>query len=398
MIYILCIYLTIITLKRGISSMKEKQEKGKMHNMFYNIPTKYFCESSCIANHAADIAGYGKKACIVTGKNSTKQNNSLNDMINALDAIGTEYTLYDQIEENPSVELIMDAVSCVRDFEPDFVIGMGGGSPLDASKSIALMLANPGRDRTLLFDIMSDYNAALPVIAVPTTCGTGSEITPYSILTLHDKKTKSSIPHSIFPVLALADPAYLKSASDNLLKYTAVDALGHFIESYINSRATVISRMFCEKGMSMWKQVKNILLKTERTDEDYETLLIVSSFAGMAISHTGTSLPHGMSYSLTYDCKVPHGKAVGTFLASYIANSDAVNRHEVLMLLGYSDVFGLQNDLRTLIGTVEVSREDYESYVNDMSQNKRKLASCPFEADSEKVAAMYRESLIEIKR
>lgn len=364
--------------------------------MFYNIPTKLFCESPCIANHAGDIAGFGKKACIVTGKKSSKGNNSLNDVIDALNAAGIKYILYDRIEENPSVELIMDAVSYVREFEPDFVIGIGGGSPLDASKSIALMLANPDRGRDLLFDIVSDYNEALPVISVPTTCGTGSEITPYSILTLHDKKTKSSIPHHIFPKLALADPAYLKSAPDSILKNTAVDALGHFIESYINSRATVISRMFCEKGLSMWKTVKDILRKTDRTDEDFETLLIVSSFAGMAISHTGTSLPHGMSYSLTYDYGVPHGKAVGTFLASYVANSDATDRQEVLRLLGYSDASGLQDDLKKLIGTVSVPKEIYESYVNDMSHNTNKLASCPFHADGGTVTEIYKGSLIEI--
>lgn len=364
--------------------------------MFYNIPTKFFCESSCIANHAGDIAGFGKKACIVTGKKSSRSNNSLNDVIDTLNAAGIEHVLYDRIEENPSVELIPDAVSYAREFEPDFVIGIGGGSPLDASKSIALMLANPGRGKELLFDTVSDYNEALPVIAVPTTCGTGSEITPYSILTLHDKKTKSSIPHHIFPKLALADPAYLKSAPDSILKNTAVDALGHFIESYINSRATAISRMFCEKGLSMWKHVRDILKKSDRTDEDFETLLIVSSFAGMAISHTGTSLPHGMSYSLTYDYGVPHGKAVGTFLASYIANSDDVNRQEILKLLGYSDISELQDDLKDLIGTVSVPKEIYDSYVNDMAHNERKLASCPFHADGETVAGIYKGSLIEI--
>ena len=364
--------------------------------MFYYMPTKLFCEKNCIANHKDDLASFGKKAYIVTGFSSSKKNGSLDDVINTLKSIGSEYLVFDKIEENPSVELIMNAASYGKDFAPDYVIGIGGGSPLDASKAIALMLANPDREKDLLFDTEAPYNKALPVVCVPTTCGTGSEVTPYSILTLHDKKTKSSIPHHIFPELALLDSTYLSYAGSQLLINTAVDALGHFIESYINAKQTFISSLFCEKGLSMWQSVKSILTKENKSPEDYDTLLLVSSYAGMAISHTGTSLPHGMSYSLTYDYSVPHGKAVGTFLASYIDNSDETNKKEVLSLLGYDNVSILNDDLMKLIGNVEVPKDVYDSYVNNMMANERKLKSCPFAATKETVQNIYAQSLITV--
>ena len=364
--------------------------------MFFYMPTKLFCETDCISNHANDLIRFGKKAYIVTGKNSSKKNGSLDDVIKALGSIGTDYLLFDKIEENPSVELIMEATAFAKDYKPDYVIGIGGGSPLDASKAIALMLANPERDKDLLFDINSPYNKALDVIAVPTTCGTGSEVTPYSILTLHDKCTKSSIPHLIFPEIALCDPSYLKACSDSILKNTAVDALGHFIESYINVKSTFLSGMLCEKGLSMWQEVKNILGKDNKSDKDYETLLMVSSIAGMAISHTGTSLPHGMSYSLTYDYGIPHGKAVGTFLPSFVEFASDEYKNKVLALLGYTNTSEFSDDLSNIIGTVDVPADKYKAYALDMAGNERKLKSCPYTVTKETIDNIYDNSLINI--
>lgn len=364
--------------------------------MFFKMTTKLYCEKNCIKNHANDLKQFGKRALIVTGRNSSKLNGSLKDVTTALASIGTDYIIFDKVEENPSVKNIMDASAFGMEFSPDYVIGIGGGSPLDASKAIALMLANPDFDEALLFNTGMGHKNALPVVCVPTTCGTGSEVTPYSILTLHDSKTKSSIPHHIFPEISYADPIYLSFASDTILKNTAVDALGHFIESSINARSSIFADVFCEKGLAMWQTVKEILLKSEKTYEDYETLLNVSSLAGMAISHTGTSLPHGMSYSLTYEHGVAHGKAVGTFLAAYIDNSDEANKNKVLSLLGYNNAAELNDDLKALIGTVRVSKEEYDRYLKYMQTNERKLKSCPFTATADTVSAIYAGSLLQI--
>lgn len=267
--------------------------------MYYKLPTTLYCEKDCISRPASDLSSYGQLAYIITGRPSAKTNGSLSDILNALKTHNINYQIYDRINENPSIENIMEAVS-LSDKKCDFVIGIGGGSALDASKAIAMLLANPDKNENCLYD-NSKKLPYLPIVTIPTTCGTGSEITPYSILTIHKERTKRSLPHKIYPSLALIDPMYLNSAPDTIIRNTAIDALGHLIESYINTSATLISRMFCIQGLSDWHNIYRILTEKTRNYESYEKLMMTSAFAGMAISHTGTCLPHGRSYSITYD-------------------------------------------------------------------------------------------------
>lgn len=126
-------------------------------------------------------------------------------------------------------------------------------------------------------------STALPIVEVPTTCGTGSEVTPISVLTIHAKRTKSSIPHRIFPQYALVDGKYLASAPKKILVNTSVDSLGHLIESHINLGASPFSRMISEYGMALWKDVKPALLSDHVTDEDRDRMMLTSTLAGMAI-------------------------------------------------------------------------------------------------------------------
>ena len=360
--------------------------------MFYNLPTSLYCESDCILAHAGDIASFGKAAYIITGKSSSKRNGSLDDIVNVLKKYSIEFKIFDNVEENPSVENVMEAVAYCGDFTPDFVIGIGGGSPLDASKAVSLMLANIGSDSSLLYNgIKADY---LPIVTVPTTCGTGSEITPYSVLTNHIQKTKSSIPHKIYPALALVDPVYLEAAPVNIIRNTAVDALGHLIESYIHSKATTLSRMFSEKGLRMWRNITSYIKNDSFTAKQYEELILASAIAGMAISHTGTSLPHRMSYHFTYQDSIPHGVAVGAFLAAYIMYSDNNEQKYVLETLGMSSCDELRNFIRSVTETITIPEADLHECIEFVISNKSKLASCPYEVDYEIVKKMYEYSVI----
>ena len=165
--------------------------------MLLFMPTIVFSEEDCVRNHANELALMGTKAMIVTGKHSSRANGSLNDVEEALKSQNVSYVIFDDIEENPSVETVVKACDMGIKEKVDFIIGIGGGSPLDASKAIALLIANPDKDETVLYEnIPLGY---IPLACVPTTCGTGSEVTPYSILTLHKQRTKRSISHKISP-------------------------------------------------------------------------------------------------------------------------------------------------------------------------------------------------------
>ena len=310
-------------------------------------------------------------------KESSAKNGALADVTAALEAAGKSYYIFDETEENPSIEMVMKVRDLGVQEKVDFVIGIGGGSPMDAAKAIALMVAQPEKDADFLYQ--KGDATALPVIEVATTCGTGSEATPNAVLTIHAKRTKASLPHRIFPTYALVDGKYLMSAPRSILVNTAVDALGHFIESYVNTKATDFSRMLCEYGMGIWSSTKNVLIGADITEEECDRLLFASTLAGMAIAHTGTSLPHGLSYYLTYENHVPHGKAVGYFLPGYLGQASPILRKKVLQLIGFPDIQYFASFIRKLIGKMEAEDALIDSAVQGILSNEAKLKNVPYQ-------------------
>lgn len=357
--------------------------------MNFYMPTKVYQERNAVANHAEELAALGKKALIVTGQHSSEQNGSLADVTDALERQGTEYLIYNRIGENPTIDMVMDAARQGRAQGADFVIGIGGGSPLDAAKAIALMIHNRDTASDVLYQNIA--LRALPVAAVPTTCGTGSEVTPYAILTRDDLQTKQSISHKIFPQLALVDAGYLTSLPEQILTNTAIDALGHLIESYFNVHADEYSRMLCLRGMEVWGLCRNALLGMEPDEEDCENLMLASSLAGMSIAHTGTSLPHGLSYYLTYHKKIPHGQAVGFFLPDYLdlfAEQMDVEVMMVLRLLGFGAPEQFRGFIRECLGSLELSEVEREAVLDEIMASERKLAAVPIPIGREQIANM----------
>ncbi|MFG6376749.1 MAG: iron-containing alcohol dehydrogenase [Lachnospiraceae bacterium] len=355
--------------------------------MYLFMPTLVYSEKDCVKNHFREIALTGEKAMIVTGKHSSRKNGSLDDVSAVLNQENISYIIFDDIEENPSVETVMRARELAVSENVDFIIGIGGGSPLDAAKAIALMAANPEANEEVLYQ--SNALPYLPIICIPTTCGTGSEVTPYSILTLHKQKTKKSISHKIFPTLALLDTKYLKTANRSCIVNTSVDALAHLIESYLNTNSNSLNRIYSEQGLRMWAEFKDNLKNDTLSEKDYERMLHTSMVAGIAITHTGTSLPHGLSYAVTYELGVPHGKAVGMFLGGYVDNyKDKNETGKVLELLGFSNAKEIRCYLNELLGKTELSPELLSANADSILANKGKLKNYPFKITKEELINM----------
>ena len=343
--------------------------------MNFYMPVKVYCERDCVKNFGNEWSSLGHRALIVTGRSSSR-NGSLDDVTDVLRAHQKEYIIFDQTEENPSVETVMK----VRDIgvreNVDFIIGIGGGSPMDAAKAIALMIHH--RDKSAEYLYCHGDSSALPVVEIPTTCGTGSEVTPISVLTRHSMRTKSSIPHRIFPKYALVDGKYLESAPESILTNTSVDSLGHLIESYINLGASPFSRMLSEYGMNLWKDVKSALLINNISNKDRDLMMLTSTLAGMAITHAGTTLPHGLSYFLTYEMHIPHGQAVGYFLPGYVAAAAPETQAKVLELIGCTNIEEFSNLIHALIGSLEMPDDMINSAITGILANERKLKPVPY--------------------
>lgn len=358
--------------------------------MNFYMPVTVYDEENCVINHANDMAQLGEKALIVTGKHSSKKNGALSDVTNVLGLHNVSYRIFDEIEENPSIETVMKARNIFASENIGFVIGIGGGSCIDAAKAIALMLANLDTAEDFL-DKKTQKAACLDVVAVPTTCGTGSEVTGVSVLTRHSKRTKGSIAHKIYPTFALIDSKYLKSAQTSLIVNTSADALAHLIESYINTNACAYSKMFVHEGLRTWKASKNALLNLVKetpddcsdilSDDDYRNLMRASTFAGMAIAHTGTSIPHGLSYPVTYELNIPHGKACAYFLAGYLKEAPEDVQKILLNLAGFDSIGQFRDFLINICNLQVIPENIVNSSINMLVSNEAKLKNCPYKID-----------------
>lgn len=362
--------------------------------MKFFMPTKVLVGKDIILKNAAIFKELGKKALIVTGRNSAKANGSLKDVIEALKINSIDYKVFDEVEENPSLETIVKAKEIGIDFSADFIVGIGGGSPLDASKAIGIMIKNPEVDMNTIFT--EKKLKSIEIVAVPTTAGTGSETTQYSIVTVHKEKTKKNLGQEVFPRVAFLDAKYMEKMPAKVTISTAVDAFSHLVESYLNVNANIITDGLIEKALDIFGKVIPSLLNEEFSYEDRENLMIASTIAGMVIAQTGTSLPHGMGYPLTYFKNIPHGLANGCLYKEYLnvfKDREKINNiWRRLGLSSYEELIGILGKLTKV--EIEITEDEIKTYTESMISNKAKLKNHPEEVSFDDIFNIYYKSLI----
>jgi alcohol dehydrogenase class IV len=283
----------------------------------YFMPTRVISGDGCIGAFASELKPFGKTAMLVTGATSAKKNGSLDDVTAALAKNGQTYFVYDKVKSNPTVPCVYEGAAEAKRGGADFIIAVGGGSPIDAAKVMALLACRDIPESELF---SGNYgNCALPIIAVPTTAGTGSEVTPYSILTNDKAETKTSVATPlIFPKIAFLDAKYLMGLPRDTMVNTVIDALSHAIEGMLSVRAGVLSDSLASCAVKKIISACGDLEKGSLSKEQYADLLYASTLAGMVIANTGTTVVHAMGYSLTYYKEISHGRATGLLLGRYL--------------------------------------------------------------------------------
>ena len=287
-----------------------------MNASFY-LPTRVFFGENALQKNKNAIA-LGKHALIVTGASSAKASGALDDVVAVLKEFSIGYTVFDKIRENPPLMTCFEGGKLASEIGADFVIGIGGGSPLDAAKAIAAFANNQGIEPTDIYDDNKRKNPTLPLVAIPTTAGTGSEVNYYSVLTLPDGERKKTFKaNDAWPKIAIVDPRYTYSLSHASTVSTALDAFAHALESYLSPKSTVFSE---QAALFAAKELWDVLSQAPATftPEMREQLIAAATAAGMAISVTGTGFPHPMGYSITLLDGIPHGKACAVFAGDYI--------------------------------------------------------------------------------
>ena len=195
------------------------------------MPVKLITGAGCVRASAKELAKLGNVCLIVTGKKSAKASGAFQDVTDTLELNGQKWVLFDEISPNPKLSDCMSAAERAIAAGADFILGIGGGSALDAAKCIAVLAANPGMTQTQLYSF--DWrNPPLKIAAVGTTAGTGSEVTKVSVITTPDGRKKSFHHEAVFPALSLGDPNYTMSLTPTVTRATAVDILAHCAESF----------------------------------------------------------------------------------------------------------------------------------------------------------------------
>ena len=283
-------------------------------NFNFYMPVRIVGGEDCVVKNAALFAAFGKRALIVTGKSSA-MNGSLADVKTALGSNGQEYRVFDRVPNNPTVESVREGAALARSFGAEFVVAVGGGSPMDAAKAIA-MLARQDAEDIFSHPIGKDV---LPMVHIPTTAGTGSEVTPYSILTNDGKETKQSISApSLFPKIAFLDGKYMENLPQEVTVNTAIDAVSHAAEGMLSVRADALTDALARESLASLLGEYGSLLRGEYSPASRQNLLYGAAVAGMVIANTGTSPVHSLGYSLTYYRGIAHGRANGLILPAFL--------------------------------------------------------------------------------
>lgn len=354
-------------------------------NCNFYMPTRVIMGEDCIRKHSALIKDLGHRALIVTGAVSAAQNGALKDVTEALDSQRIAYDIYNKIRSNPSVESVYKGAEYARKNGAEFVIGIGGGSPMDAAKAIALLAVQDIREEELF---SGQYTGgALPIILVPTTAGTGSEVTPYSILTNDIKQTKTSISTPlIFPKIAFLDARYTKTLPMTETIHTALDAFSHAAEGMLTNKATAVTDNLALESIgriaNCFKQlspVKSSSQSSQLSPGIREKLLSASLLAGIVIAHTGTTAVHSMGYCLTYFKNIDHGRANALLLPSflrYYAKSDPEPVKKILAASGTPTMDEFEAIFLRLLGErEEITQKELERYITIAAQAKNVLNS-----------------------
>ncbi|MDR0452094.1 MAG: iron-containing alcohol dehydrogenase [Treponema sp.] len=281
-------------------------------NFSFCLPVNLLFGSGVINELGSRAAPYGKKALVVTGRGSARKSGLLDKATGLLQEAGLETRLYDKAEPNPTAPQVYAGAEAAVEFGADMVIGIGGGSIMDAAKCIAFMAKNSGDLMDYIYGRKASP-AALPIILVPTTCGTGSEGNGFAVITDPATGDKKSLRGNMLVAkVSIIDPDLMITMPRDVLASVGFDALAHCMESWLSSNGTPVSDMYALEGISLVAETLVPLYRGEGEKAEWEKLTWASTLGGMAIGTAGGIVPHGIEHPVSGLRNVTHGKGLAS--------------------------------------------------------------------------------------
>ena len=379
-----------------------------MANRFVLNETSYH-GAGAIAEIVPEVKAHGFKKAFVASDPDLVKFGVTAKVTDLLDKEGLPYQVYSDIKPNPTIQNVQHGVEAFKESGADYIIAVGGGSSMDTSKAIGIIITNPEfADVRSLEGVAPTKNPCVPIIAVPTTAGTAAEVTINYVITDVEKERKFvCVDTHDMPIIAIVDPEMMASMPKGLTAATGMDALTHAIEGYTTKAAWEMTDMFHLEAIRLIS--KYLRGAVANTKEGREGMALGQYIAGMGFSNVGLGIDHSMAHTLSAHYDTPHGMACAQLLPIVMEfNRDYTGEkyREIARAMGVKGVDDMTQEeyrdaaiaaVRQLSQDVGIPQKNDRIREEDLDQ----LASdalkdaCypgnPREADKEQVIAMFRQ-------
>lgn len=395
-----------------------------MNQYTFSIPQKIMvgCGVFSKLSEAAQELG-GKHAFLISGP-SLYRYGVVNRAISILENVGIGADYFTDIEENPSVDTVEKAARAYRESGADFLVAVGGGSPMDVAKAVAVVAKYGGS--------IMEYEGAhkvpgkiIPMIAIPTTAGTGSEVTAFSVITDHERNYKLTVfSYELLPEYAILDPELITTVPASVAAACGIDAFIHAEEAYISQAATPFSEAMSEKAMELIGSSIRRYVANRNDREAAENMLTGSLFAGIAFSYARLGNVHAMSHPVSAYFNVAHGVANAAILPEIVRYNALADHGKYLKIYNYispvkktADNFepaqlvdavrelladigvpgNITNAVRTVKGRENTTREELLKFIEPMAEDACKsgnIAVNPRSSSPADIKELYKKAIV----
>jgi len=309
------------------------------------VPTKITFGNGSLKYVGLKAGKYGKKVLVVCGKKSAKKFGYLNRLIELLRKQKIQSIIFDSISPEPKSDEVNEGIAIAKYNKVDIVIGFGGGSSIDAAKAIAVGINGLSIEDIIGKSLPTDNNS-LPIIAIPTTAGSGSEVTKGSIITDVKRKLKLGIRgDDIFPKEAIIDPELTISCPENVTVQTGFDTFSHIFESYVAKKSSIITDRYAEEALLIIKEFLPKCLANRLDIKAREKMSYAALLGGVCVANASTCLPHRLQQAMGGVIDVAHGKGLAILYKSWfkIAYPFKINKFD--KFLNILDIDGTPNSV-----------------------------------------------------
>jgi len=275
----------------------------------YEMPTRIVYGPGAVSRSGEEVISLGAKTILITTDSGVKKAGLLEPVVKSLEEAGVKVVIYDKVVADSGVGIVDEATRVAKENNCELILGIGGGSSMDTAKAVALMVNNPGN--ILDYEGLDKFsNDPLPIVAIPTTAGTGSEVTVWAVISDKENHIKTGIGSmKMMPRVAICDPELTLSLPPRVTAATGMDALTHAIESYVNTATQPISEAMAEKSIKLIADNLRLAVANGENVKARDGMLMGSLTAALAFNETRLGIAHAWSSPLGAYYPISHGVA-----------------------------------------------------------------------------------------